>query len=128
MAFLLPNLSPSLLLNSKSSPSSSSSKTVAQLVPSLFQSATATKPPAISESSQPQVPRDALDKLHHQRDDFYVNLGLAVRTLREDMPLLFAKDLNYDIYRYFSAFNFKLFPYLSLNFFIFSSFAACFQG
>lgn len=35
----------------------------------------------------------------HQNDDFYVNLGLAVRTLREDIPLLFAKDLNYDIYR-----------------------------
>ncbi|KAF9587653.1 hypothetical protein IFM89_004485 [Coptis chinensis] len=34
-----------------------------------------------------------------ERNDFYVNLGLAVRTLREDMPLLFSKDLNYSIYR-----------------------------
>ncbi|KAI4342818.1 hypothetical protein MLD38_027392 [Melastoma candidum] len=34
-----------------------------------------------------------------RRDDFYLNLGVAVRTLREDMPLIFAKDLNYDIYR-----------------------------
>ncbi|MCL7031342.1 hypothetical protein MKW94_015489 [Papaver nudicaule] len=33
------------------------------------------------------------------RNDFYVNVGLAVRTLRQDMPLLFSKDLNYDIYR-----------------------------
>jgi hypothetical protein len=37
-----------------------------------------------------------------QKDDFYLNLGLAVQTLREDLPLLFTKDLNYDIYRLFS--------------------------
>lgn len=36
------------------------------------------------------------------RQDFYINLGLAVRTLRHDYPLLFTTDLNYDIYRYFS--------------------------
>lgn len=35
----------------------------------------------------------------HDRDEFYINLGVAVRTLREDLPLLFTKDLNYDIYR-----------------------------
>ncbi|KAI3843846.1 hypothetical protein MKW92_048845 [Papaver armeniacum] len=34
-----------------------------------------------------------------KKNDFYVNVGLAVRTLREDLPLLFSKDLNYDIYR-----------------------------
>lgn len=39
------------------------------------------------------------NKRHDQRDDFYVNLGLAVRTLREELPLLFIKDLNYEIYR-----------------------------
>ncbi|KAI3969720.1 hypothetical protein MKX01_020281 [Papaver californicum] len=33
-----------------------------------------------------------------KKNDFYVNVGLAVRTLREDLPLLFSKDLNYDIY------------------------------
>lgn len=36
---------------------------------------------------------------NNQKDNFYVNLGLAVRTLREDMPLLFTKDLNCNIYR-----------------------------
>lgn len=36
-----------------------------------------------------------------KKNDFYVNVGLAVRTLREDLPLLFSKDLNYDIYRFF---------------------------
>ncbi|KAL6195300.1 hypothetical protein ACLB2K_030920 [Fragaria x ananassa] len=34
-----------------------------------------------------------------QRDDCVVNLGLAVQTLREDMPLIFAEDFNYEIYR-----------------------------
>nr|XP_043620723.1 uncharacterized protein LOC122592537 [Erigeron canadensis] len=33
------------------------------------------------------------------RQDFYVNLGLAVRTLRHDLPLIFTSDLNYEIYR-----------------------------
>ncbi|KAI3810075.1 hypothetical protein L1987_19682 [Smallanthus sonchifolius] len=33
------------------------------------------------------------------RQDFYVNLGLAVRTLRHDLPLIFSTDLNYEIYR-----------------------------
>jgi len=31
--------------------------------------------------------------------DYYANLGYAIRTLREDIPILFVKDLNYDIYR-----------------------------
>ncbi|CAN6459139.1 unnamed protein product [Victoria cruziana] len=34
-----------------------------------------------------------------EKNDFYVNLGSVVRTLREDMPLMFTKDLNYEIYR-----------------------------
>ncbi|CAA6658145.1 unnamed protein product [Spirodela intermedia] len=29
----------------------------------------------------------------------YLNLGTAVRTLREDLPAVFSRDLNYDIYR-----------------------------
>ncbi|XP_010476738.1 PREDICTED: uncharacterized protein LOC104755949 [Camelina sativa] len=36
---------------------------------------------------------------NHDKDEFYINLGVAVRTLREDLPLLFTRDLNYDIYR-----------------------------
>jgi hypothetical protein len=35
-----------------------------------------------------------------ERDkDFFANVGDAIRTLREDYPLLFAKELNYAIYR-----------------------------
>ncbi|KAL3578892.1 hypothetical protein D5086_020396 [Populus alba] len=48
---------------------------------------------------QVKTPPGAQDKEQHQRDEFYVNLGLAVRTLREDLPLLFTEDLNYEIYR-----------------------------
>lgn len=45
--------------------------------------------------------RPALQDKQQQekKDDFYLNLGTAVRTLREDMPHLFSRDLNYDIYR-----------------------------
>ncbi|GAB2276331.1 hypothetical protein Dimus_011063 [Dionaea muscipula] len=41
----------------------------------------------------------AQDNDQHQKDDFYLNLGIAVRTLREDLPQIFTKELNYDIYR-----------------------------
>lgn len=34
------------------------------------------------------------------KNEFYLNLGLAVRTLRQDMPEIFTTDLNYEIYRY----------------------------
>ncbi|KMZ69174.1 hypothetical protein ZOSMA_21G00270 [Zostera marina] len=33
------------------------------------------------------------------KNEFYLNLGLAVRTLRQDMPEIFTTDLNYEIYR-----------------------------
>ncbi|OAY26431.1 uncharacterized protein LOC110602950 [Manihot esculenta] len=125
MAFLLPNLSSSLLLNSKSSASREREKSITsqnqiqiqnQTLPSHFQSTTATsstisttktKPSSTNTSLFPPPPQGAQiktaprpqDEQEPQRGDFYVNLGLAVRTLREDLPLLFTKDLNYDIYR-----------------------------
>ncbi|CAI5460225.1 unnamed protein product [Closterium sp. Yama58-4] len=33
------------------------------------------------------------------RDDYYVNVGYAIRTLREELPTLFYRDMTYDIYR-----------------------------
>jgi len=110
MAFLLPNLSPSLLINSKSF--KDREKPVlyqTQTLPSHYQTtttttSTTTKKPTNTNSSMPpplqvKTPPGAQDKEQHQRDEFYVNLGLAVRTLREDLPVLFTEDLNYDIYR-----------------------------
>ncbi len=35
-----------------------------------------------------------------ERDNFYANCGSAIRTLREELPCLFYKDLSFDIYRY----------------------------
>ena len=112
MAFLLPNLSPSLLhqIQSKEKPIPQH-QTIAHSAPkptsfslsplSLSSSLTSLQtPPSLEKSvAQDNGPNDAQDK-QQQKDDFYVNLGLAVRTLREDLPLIFTKDLNYDIYRY----------------------------
>lgn len=118
MAFLLPNLSPSLLLQSKSKekpfihhqtlpPAKPNSPSLSSL--SLSSSVTSLRTPSVEKSgAQDNSPKDAQDKKQQQqqqqnnRDEFYVNLGLAVRTLREDLPLIFTKDLNYDIYRSFS--------------------------
>ncbi|KAL3752708.1 hypothetical protein ACJRO7_000156 [Eucalyptus globulus] len=114
MAFLLPNLSPSLLQpkskdkpfhpNQPFSPSQPTKPfSLSASSPSPSSSAVSVSP-ALSSVQTPTVqgievdtPRD--EKENQERDDFFVNLGLAVRTLREDMPLLFTKDLNYDIYR-----------------------------
>ncbi|XP_057726912.1 uncharacterized protein LOC130942221 [Arachis stenosperma] len=108
MAFLLPSLQPSLLSHSKS---------IDKQVPLLFNHHhTTTKPTislssssssssysvfAVSQVAQVNTPTTGSQEKQQQqpKDEFYVNLGLAVRTLREDMPLIFIKDLNYDIYR-----------------------------
>jgi hypothetical protein len=34
-----------------------------------------------------------------RRSDYYLNLGTAVRTLRDDLPAVFVREPNYDIYR-----------------------------
>ncbi|KDP27700.1 hypothetical protein JCGZ_19823 [Jatropha curcas] len=106
MAFLLPNISPPLLLNSKSSSPKEKEKSsnYHTLIPSpsssSYQSTTiSTTKNKRTSNNTPLSPPPPQDKQKHQKDDFYVNLGLAVRTLREDLPSLFAKDLNYDIYR-----------------------------
>lgn len=107
MAFLLPNLSQSLLLQnnkSKEKPIFHQSLAHSSKPISTFTLSTTTSllqtPPTVEKSSgaQDNGPKDAQDK-QKEKDDFYVNLGLAVRTLREDIPQIFTKDLNYDIYR-----------------------------
>ena len=101
MAFLLPNLQPSLLAQSKSKDKSN-----------LHQNQTLTPPKPTSHfpisssslhASTAQVVHVSSPQDNKQpKDEFYLNLGLAVRTIREDLPLIFIKDLNYDIYRYLS--------------------------
>lgn len=113
MAFLLPNISASILISPKSSkdrekpilhqspalssPYQTTTTKTSKSAAKLTNSSTSLSPPL--QDSQIKPPPGAQDKQRHQKDEFYVNLGLAVRNLREDLPLLFTKDLNYDIYR-----------------------------
>ncbi|XVF77806.1 hypothetical protein PTKIN_Ptkin14bG0076100 [Pterospermum kingtungense] len=103
MAFLLPNLSPSLLLQTKTC---SNEKPIHQPLfpqtPKLLSETLTVKSTTLQglQVSSPSLNQDKDHRQsHHERDEFYVNLGLAVRTLREDLPFLFTRDLNYDIYR-----------------------------
>ncbi|CAH8356153.1 unnamed protein product [Eruca vesicaria subsp. sativa] len=111
MAFLLPNLSPSFLLQTgkslKEKPISTHSLSISSSSSSNYDfqedtlsllSLPVQAPPA--PGAQVKTMPSAQDNHQKQgKDEFYINLGLAVRTLREDLPLLFTKDLNYDIYR-----------------------------
>lgn len=124
MAFLLPNLSPSFLLQtgksikekpisthslSISSSSSSSSSSYNFEEDSLSLLTLPVQAPPAPGAQVKTMPSGQDKHQQHGKDEFYINLGLAIRTLREDLPLLFTKDLNYDIYRSsFSSFFFKL--------------------
>lgn len=101
MAYILPNLSPTLL-QPKDKPSASASAILlplSSLPTSTTLPQTKLEPPPPRGLAQANRTPGAQDKQQDQRNDFYVNLGLAVRTLREDLPLIFTKDLNYEIYR-----------------------------
>ena len=54
---------------------------------------------------------------------YYVNLGYAIRSLREDFPGLFYRELSFDFYRFpFPSFTFLIFICMvenSNNFFFF---------
>ncbi|KAI5440785.1 uncharacterized protein LOC127134513 [Lathyrus oleraceus] len=97
MAFLLPNLQPYLQTQFKSK-DKPLHQTLSQPKPTSHFLVSST---SSASSSQVNTPTSIQDKHQQQlpKDEFYVNLGLAVRTLREDMPMIFIKDLNYDIYR-----------------------------
>ncbi|CAN7041356.1 hypothetical protein Bca4012_070731 [Brassica carinata] len=109
MSFLLSNLSPSILLQTgkspnlrpiftpSQSPSSSTGYVFDEDSLSTLSLSSVQSPPL--QDAQVKTKPTPQDKHNHDRDEFYINLGLAVRTLREDLPLIFAKDLNYDIYR-----------------------------
>ncbi|CAI9773204.1 unnamed protein product [Fraxinus pennsylvanica] len=103
MAYILPNLSPNLLLSKEKYQAivfHQQSSSPPLISPSLASSSsvndqTKLEPPR----GLAQVNRIPSAQGKNQKDEFYVNLGLAVRTLREDLPLIFNKDLNYDVYR-----------------------------
>lgn len=41
-----------------------------------------------------------LSKEEEEKQNYYVNMGYAIRTLREEFPELFYRELSFDIYRY----------------------------
>lgn len=51
----------------------------------------------LEEKPPSQLQRE--DEERRKRQDYYANVGDAIRTLREETPLLFWRDLTYDIYR-----------------------------
>lgn len=127
MAFLLPNLQPYLLTQSKSKDKllhqtlSSLKPTSHFLVSSTSYDSSSPLATLQTPTSQVNTPPSVQDKHQQQlpKDEFYVNLGLAVRTLREDMPMIFIKDLNYDIYRLFHSFSPHFTIYYNIFFWLF---------
>jgi len=55
--------------------------------------------PSSSSSESNGGPGNSGPENGSKGNDYYANVGYAIRTLREDIPLLFIRDLNYDIYR-----------------------------
>ncbi|XP_072969420.1 uncharacterized protein [Typha angustifolia] len=103
MAFFLPKLSapppllpphPKLSPNASTKPLLLSSSSSSAL---LARDVLREKPPALHQIDAGS--RTKKEETKKQKDDFYLNLGVAVRTLRDDLPNLFSQDLNYDIYR-----------------------------
>jgi hypothetical protein len=50
-----------------------------------------------SSSSPPSV--STVEERAEDKKDYYVNMGYAIRTLREEFPEIFYKEPNFDIYR-----------------------------
>ncbi|CAN8305019.1 unnamed protein product [Cochlearia groenlandica] len=108
MAFLLPNLSPSIHLQTGKSPNLKPilNQSLSSSVSHDFEennnlstlSLSSVHSPPLNDSQAKSKPITQ-DKRNHDKDEFYINIGVAVRTLREDLPLLFTRDLNYNIYR-----------------------------
>ncbi|KAJ3693515.1 hypothetical protein LUZ60_008995 [Juncus effusus] len=107
MSFLLPKLSTTSSLLSHHAKLSQNPPTNQLILPSPSSSnlsvqskLTALQERTATEKGEFEKPSSAMrNNGKNPKDEFYLNLGIAVRTLRDDMPLLFVKDLNYEIYR-----------------------------
>lgn len=56
---------------------------------------------AVQTKLEDSVPPPSRQKQESPEEgNFHVNCGSAIRSLRDELPALFYKDLNYDIYRY----------------------------
>lgn len=52
------------------------------------------------QSSAPVKHGSKPSKEEQEKQDYYVNMGYAIRTLREEFPALFYRELSYEIYRF----------------------------
>ncbi|KAE8681969.1 delta(8)-fatty-acid desaturase-like [Hibiscus syriacus] len=50
-----------------------------------------------------------------EKQDYYVNMGYAIRTLREEFPDIFYRELNFDIYRDDIVFNDPLNTFIGID-------------
>lgn len=55
----------------------------------------------VKQSSKPS-------KEEEEKQNYYVNMGYAIRTLREDFPDLFYRELSFDIFRFYFLFSLAL--------------------
>jgi len=55
-----------------------------------------------------KISREEEEEEEEDKQSYYVNMGHAVRSIREEFPLLFYKELNFDIYRFDEDSRFKL--------------------
>uniref|UniRef100_A0A7R9VZ88 Uncharacterized protein n=1 Tax=Chlamydomonas euryale TaxID=1486919 RepID=A0A7R9VZ88_9CHLO len=53
----------------------------------------------VAELSTPPTPPPPHNERDRDRLEYFANVGDAIRTLRDDIPHVFERDLNYDIYR-----------------------------
>lgn len=54
---------------------------------------------AVMEKNESPASAKQAEEERRKRQDYYANVGDAIRTLREEIPRIFVQDLTYDIYR-----------------------------
>lgn len=69
-----------------------------RLNPSPRTSSTLVEAPSVHQVQVGKPPGPPQNKQERQ-EDFYANLGDAIRTLREDVPICLKSEISYDIYR-----------------------------
>lgn len=78
-------------------------------------------PPLFSAPDEPSVPppdpeegrRQGVEDGEKDKGQYYVNMGDAIRTLREDLPVAFYREPNFHVYRFVRFFLFSIFSVTS---------------
>ena len=67
----------------------------------------------VTPASESPAATKRRDDDEEERRRYYLNMGYAIRTLREEIPNVFSKEPTFDIYRFVRAPVFSSFPSLS---------------